>query len=87
VRGFVSLGGNFLRAVPERSLIEPAWAGLHLSCRSRSPPSSIAATIDSNVKDNVRALLLACYARQAACFDAAPSLLISTLVFCKNPHK
>jgi len=31
VRGFVSLGGNFLRAVPERSLMEPAWAGLRLS--------------------------------------------------------
>jgi molybdopterin-dependent oxidoreductase alpha subunit len=31
VRGFVSLGGNFLRAVPERSLMEPAWARLRLS--------------------------------------------------------
>ena len=31
VRGFVSLGGNFVRAVPERSLMEPAWAGLRLS--------------------------------------------------------
>jgi molybdopterin-dependent oxidoreductase alpha subunit len=31
VRGFVSLGGNFLRAVPERSLMEPAWSGLQLS--------------------------------------------------------
>jgi molybdopterin-dependent oxidoreductase alpha subunit len=31
VRGFVSLGGNFLRAVPERSLMEPAWAKLRLS--------------------------------------------------------
>jgi molybdopterin-dependent oxidoreductase alpha subunit len=31
VRGFVSLGGNFLRAVPERSLMEPAWSGLRLS--------------------------------------------------------
>ena len=26
VRGFVSLGGNFLRAIPERSLMEPAWS-------------------------------------------------------------
>ncbi|HEX4159503.1 MAG TPA: FdhF/YdeP family oxidoreductase [Rhizomicrobium sp.] len=31
VRGFVSLGGNFLRAVPERALMEPAWAKLRLS--------------------------------------------------------
>jgi molybdopterin-dependent oxidoreductase alpha subunit len=31
VRGFVSLGGNFLRAIPERSLMEPAWANLRLS--------------------------------------------------------
>jgi molybdopterin-dependent oxidoreductase alpha subunit len=31
VRGFVSLGGNFLRAVPERALMEPAWARLRLS--------------------------------------------------------
>jgi molybdopterin-dependent oxidoreductase alpha subunit len=31
VRGFVSLGGNFVRAVPERSLMEPAWSGLRLS--------------------------------------------------------
>lgn len=31
VRGFVGLGGNFLRAVPERSLMEPAWSCLRLS--------------------------------------------------------
>jgi len=31
VRGFVGLGGNFLRAIPERSLMEPAWSKLHLS--------------------------------------------------------
>ncbi|MGJ4928453.1 FdhF/YdeP family oxidoreductase [Bradyrhizobium sp. HKCCYLS2038] len=31
VKGFVSLGGNFLRAVPERSLMEPAWSKLRLS--------------------------------------------------------
>src|SRR5581483_11885735 len=31
VQGFVSLGGNFVRAVPERSLMEPAWSGLRLS--------------------------------------------------------
>jgi molybdopterin-dependent oxidoreductase alpha subunit len=31
VEGFVGLGGNFLRAVPERSLMEPAWSGLRLS--------------------------------------------------------
>ena len=41
VRGFVSLGGNFLRAVPERSLMEPAWPGCGFRCRSQ--PSSIAA--------------------------------------------
>ena len=31
IEGFISLGGNFLRAVPERSLMEPAWPGLRLS--------------------------------------------------------
>jgi molybdopterin-dependent oxidoreductase alpha subunit len=31
VRAFMSLGGNFLRAVPERSLMEPAWQKLRLS--------------------------------------------------------
>lgn len=31
VEGFIGLGGNFLRAVPERSLMEPAWSGLRLS--------------------------------------------------------
>jgi molybdopterin-dependent oxidoreductase alpha subunit len=31
VRGFVSLGGNFLRAVPERALMESAWAKMRLS--------------------------------------------------------
>jgi molybdopterin-dependent oxidoreductase alpha subunit len=31
VEGFVSLGGNFLRAVPDHSLMEPAWSGLRLS--------------------------------------------------------
>jgi len=31
VTGFVGLGGNFLRAIPERSLMEPAWSGLQLS--------------------------------------------------------
>jgi len=31
VKGFVSLGGNFARAVPERSLMEPAWMKLRLS--------------------------------------------------------
>ena len=31
VRGFIGLGGNFLRAVPERSLMEPAWSKLRLS--------------------------------------------------------
>ncbi|GLH75617.1 molybdopterin oxidoreductase alpha subunit [Bradyrhizobium sp. SSBR45G] len=30
-KGFVGLGGNFLRAVPERSLMEPAWSKLRLS--------------------------------------------------------
>jgi molybdopterin-dependent oxidoreductase alpha subunit len=31
VKAFIGLGGNFLRAVPERSLMEPAWARLKLS--------------------------------------------------------
>jgi molybdopterin-dependent oxidoreductase alpha subunit len=31
VKGFVSLGGNFARAVPERSLMEPAWMKMRLS--------------------------------------------------------
>jgi len=31
VRGFVSLGGNFVRCIPDRSLMEPAWTKLRLS--------------------------------------------------------
>ncbi|AXQ47787.1 FdhF/YdeP family oxidoreductase [Pseudomonas vlassakiae] len=31
VKGFIGLGGNFLRAVPDTSRMEPAWAGLGLS--------------------------------------------------------
>jgi molybdopterin-dependent oxidoreductase alpha subunit len=31
VRGFMSLGGNFLRAVPDRGLMEPAWRRMRLS--------------------------------------------------------
>jgi molybdopterin-dependent oxidoreductase alpha subunit len=31
VKGFVSLGGNFLRAVPERGLMERSWQGMRLS--------------------------------------------------------
>jgi molybdopterin-dependent oxidoreductase alpha subunit len=31
IKGFISLGGNFVRAVPERSLIEKAWPRLRLS--------------------------------------------------------
>jgi molybdopterin-dependent oxidoreductase alpha subunit len=31
IKGFISLGGNFVRAIPERSLMEPAWARLRLS--------------------------------------------------------
>ncbi|RJL21522.1 FdhF/YdeP family oxidoreductase [Paracoccus siganidrum] len=31
VRAFLGLGGNFLRAVPERELMERAWAGMDLS--------------------------------------------------------
>jgi len=31
VRGFVSLGGNFVRAIPERELMEAAWSKLRLS--------------------------------------------------------
>ena len=31
VRGFIGLGGNFLRAIPDTSRMEPAWAGLQLN--------------------------------------------------------
>ncbi|MBT2246886.1 FdhF/YdeP family oxidoreductase [Sphingobium sp. BHU LFT2] len=31
VRAFVGLGGNFVRAVPDRDLIEPAWSGQDLT--------------------------------------------------------
>jgi molybdopterin-dependent oxidoreductase alpha subunit len=31
VKGFISLGGNFIRAVPERDAMEPAWRNLRLS--------------------------------------------------------
>jgi len=31
VRGFVGLGGNFLRAIPDTSRMEPAWQGLDLN--------------------------------------------------------
>jgi molybdopterin-dependent oxidoreductase alpha subunit len=31
VMGFISLGGNFVRAIPERTRMEPAWGGLRLS--------------------------------------------------------
>ena len=31
VHAFIGLGGNFLRAVPERGLVEHAWAGLRLT--------------------------------------------------------
>lgn len=31
VRGFVGLGGNFVRAVPETGLVEAAWSGLQLT--------------------------------------------------------
>ena len=31
VRGFVSLGGNFARAIPDQSRTDPAWAGLDLN--------------------------------------------------------
>ena len=31
VRAFVSLGGNFVRAVPDHSRTDPAWAGLDLT--------------------------------------------------------
>lgn len=31
VKGFIGLGGNFLRAVPDTSRVEPAWAQLSLS--------------------------------------------------------
>ncbi|TIX34595.1 MAG: formate dehydrogenase, partial [Mesorhizobium sp.] len=30
VNGFVGLGGNFVRAVPETGLVEKAWRGLDL---------------------------------------------------------
>jgi len=31
VRAFVSLGGNFVRAIPDRDVMEPAWAGQALT--------------------------------------------------------
>ena len=31
VKAFVGLGGNFLRAVPDTSRMEPAWSSLHLN--------------------------------------------------------
>lgn len=31
VKGFIGLGGNFLRAVPDTGRMEPAWAGLRLN--------------------------------------------------------
>ena len=31
VRAFISLGGNFLRAIPERAKMEAAWSGLQLT--------------------------------------------------------
>ena len=31
VKGFVGLGGNFVRAVPETGLVEAVWAGLQLT--------------------------------------------------------
>ncbi|WP_163029644.1 molybdopterin-dependent oxidoreductase, partial [Pseudomonas viridiflava] len=31
VKGFIGLGGNFLRAIPDTSRMEPAWHGLDLS--------------------------------------------------------
>jgi molybdopterin-dependent oxidoreductase alpha subunit len=31
VKGFISLGGNFIRAVPDTDRMEPAWAGLSLN--------------------------------------------------------
>jgi molybdopterin-dependent oxidoreductase alpha subunit len=31
VRGFIGLGGNFVRAIPERGLMEPAWRKLRLT--------------------------------------------------------
>ena len=31
VKAFLSLGGNFVRAVPEREMVEKAWRGLRLS--------------------------------------------------------
>ena len=31
VKGFISLGGNFIRAVPDTDRLEPAWAGLALN--------------------------------------------------------
>ncbi|MBO9712800.1 FdhF/YdeP family oxidoreductase [Sphingomonas sp.] len=31
VKAFLGLGGNFLRAVPDQSLVEPAWEGMDLT--------------------------------------------------------
>jgi len=30
VKGFISLGGNFVRAIPDRQIMEQAWEGLEL---------------------------------------------------------
>ena len=35
VKGFISLGGNFVRAIPDREIMEQAWESLELECRSR----------------------------------------------------
>src|SRR3546814_12812713 len=31
IRGFIGLGGNFVRAIPDTLLMEPAWRNLRLS--------------------------------------------------------
>src|SRR5262249_28097563 len=31
VRGFIGLGGNFVRAIPEREAMERAWTGMRLT--------------------------------------------------------
>jgi molybdopterin-dependent oxidoreductase alpha subunit len=31
VKGFIGLGGNFLRAIPDTSRMEPAWSGMRLN--------------------------------------------------------
>lgn len=39
VKAFLALGGNFLRAVPDQSLLEPAWGSLELTVSIATKPN------------------------------------------------